>query len=334
MRYYLLSENGNDYKANLHCHTNISDGKLTPQEVKELYKSLGYSIVAYTDHDIFITHNELTDGEFLALNGYENAANEDSDDWKRLKCCHFCAIANSPDIELQPMWNRTMYNCGNTEKYRHLVKFDETKPDYIRRYGSDGISEMMTIDAKEGFFVTYNHPTWSLEGYPEYSGYTGMHAMEMFNGGCIASGYEEFNARVYDDMLRLGRRISALAGDDNHNHENDSGIAWTVIRADELKYESVMKALYDKNTYATMGPEIRALYIEDGKICVECSDACRILYNTGVRSARAVVAPKGKRVNKASFPYDPECGYFRITVIDENGDKAYSNAYFADEIEL
>ena len=35
---------------------------------------------------------------------------------------------------------------------------------------------------KAGFFVTYNHPEWSLEHYPEYSKYKGMNAMEIRNG--------------------------------------------------------------------------------------------------------------------------------------------------------
>ena len=44
MKKYLLPEKGNYYKANLHCHTNLSDGILSPEEVKELYLSLGYSM--------------------------------------------------------------------------------------------------------------------------------------------------------------------------------------------------------------------------------------------------------------------------------------------------
>ena len=71
MKKFLLPQLGNFYKANLHCHSNISDGKLSVEELKELYKSNGYSIVAFTDHDVFLTHNDLTDSDFLALNGYE-----------------------------------------------------------------------------------------------------------------------------------------------------------------------------------------------------------------------------------------------------------------------
>ena len=41
MRKYLLPETGSFYKANLHCHTVISDGRRTPEEVKALYKGGG-----------------------------------------------------------------------------------------------------------------------------------------------------------------------------------------------------------------------------------------------------------------------------------------------------
>ena len=44
--FYLLPKEGTFYKANLHCHTVVSDGDLTPEQVKEAYMGQGYSIVA------------------------------------------------------------------------------------------------------------------------------------------------------------------------------------------------------------------------------------------------------------------------------------------------
>ena len=46
----LLSKDKKQYKANLHSHSNLSDGKLSPTEMKELYKANGYDILAITDH--------------------------------------------------------------------------------------------------------------------------------------------------------------------------------------------------------------------------------------------------------------------------------------------
>ena len=38
MKKYLLPENCNFYKANLHSHTNWSDGYISPEEMKKVYK--------------------------------------------------------------------------------------------------------------------------------------------------------------------------------------------------------------------------------------------------------------------------------------------------------
>ena len=67
----LLPSEGTFYKANLHTHSTYSDGHLTPLQLKERYQAEGYSILAYTDHNILLHHQELTDETFLALCGYE-----------------------------------------------------------------------------------------------------------------------------------------------------------------------------------------------------------------------------------------------------------------------
>ena len=36
---YLISNEGNWYKANLHCHSTFSDGTMTPEQIKEEYLS-------------------------------------------------------------------------------------------------------------------------------------------------------------------------------------------------------------------------------------------------------------------------------------------------------
>ena len=70
-RKYLITPKGNFYKAAMHTHSTVSDGRCTPAEVKEIYKSMGYSVVAFTDHSLLVCHNDLTDSDFLAINGYE-----------------------------------------------------------------------------------------------------------------------------------------------------------------------------------------------------------------------------------------------------------------------
>ena len=41
-------------KGQLHTHTTYSDGGMTPQQVADAYKSLGFDFLAFTDHDHFL----------------------------------------------------------------------------------------------------------------------------------------------------------------------------------------------------------------------------------------------------------------------------------------
>ncbi len=338
MKTYLLPKNGNFYKANLHTHTTLSDGRLTPEEVKELYQKYGYSIVAYTDHEVFMPHNELTDESFLALNGYEGSAydSKGSTAFHVRKTTHICFIAKKDSQSIQPCWN------GNTrfynDKTRHLVKFDESKPYYVPVYSAEGINEYTKLVKEAGFFVIYNHPGWSYEDYTNYMGYDNMDAMEIFNGSSILGGYDDYNPRVYDDMLRGGKRLYCVGADDNHNihPENargfDSARGFTVIKAEQLTYPCVINALENGHFYASEGPEIYDLYVEDRMLHVKSSPADRINCNYGIRCAQTKADENGIPVTEAVFQLPENFGYFRITVIDKQGRHACSNAYFEDDV--
>lgn len=333
MRTYLLPQSGTDYKANLHCHTTLSDGKLSPEEIKAAYMAQGYSIIAYTDHDVLIPHHDLAQEDFLPLVGFEVEINESADAdpvAQKRKTCHMCMIALEPDNVIQPCWHRSLYQFGNAKISREQVKFDDSKPDYIRRYSAEGISEMMHIMRDAGFFVTYNHPTWSQESYPQYIGYEGMNAMEIVNGACVRMGFEDHNERVYNDILRSGKRIFCIAADDTHNTQ-DLYIGYTVIRAPKLEYRAVTSALTRGDFYCSEGPVIRDLWYEDGKVTVTTDGAREIRITRGLRRAgRALAADEALR--EASFTLYPEDEYFYITVVDEAGKCAYTNAYFVDTL--
>lgn len=67
--------------------------------------------MAYTDHDVFIPHNDLTDENFLALNGFEvEIINKyASTPLRDVSRCDLCLIALEPDNFIQPCWHRTQY---------------------------------------------------------------------------------------------------------------------------------------------------------------------------------------------------------------------------------
>ena len=340
MKRILIDKNQNSYKANLHCHSVLSDGSWTVEQIKEEYKKRGYSIVAFTDHDILIPHQDLRDDEFLPLNGFEAEFDQTECQtvYGDVKCCHLCFIALEEDNIIQPCWHRSKYQMANAIKNKIYVKFDENEPDFVREFNPECITKMIKTCREKGFFVTYNHPTWSREDFNDYINYFGMHAMEMTNSSSLAAGYDEYNSRVYDDMLRYGKRIYCIGADDNHNREGarDSFIAYTVIKANCLEYREITKALEQGNFYTSQGidsygPEIKELYYEDGRVHISCSDAQRIFCTCGSRSAR-IIEQKDDPITEADFEFTGKEKYFRITVADKSGFKADTNAYFFDDL--
>ena len=331
MKKIFLSKEKNFYKANLHCHSTVSDGSKTPEELKEMYMQHGYSVIAYTDHDVLIPHGDLTDDKFLALNGYEMEINEKSNDFSLSKTCHLCYIALDENNLTQVCYHRELYLFGNAPKYRTLIKYDDRKADFVREYTPDKINEMIKEGRDNGFFVTYNHAVWSLETLGEYGKYRGMNAMEICNYGCMAEGYSDYNEKEYDDMLRGGERIYCIATDDNHNYREDSFGGFTVINADKLEYGCITAALTSGDFYASQGPEIYELWYEDGKIGIECSDCASIVLSTGRRRAD-IIKGTDKPLTSAVFDTFDLDNYVRITVTDLCGKHANTNAYFVDEL--
>lgn len=348
MKYILLPEAENGmryYRANLHCHSTVSDGRKTAEELKSDYMAHGYSIIAFTDHDAFVPHNDLTDDNFLALNGYEVGINEqDRPNGENNRCCHLCFVALTPDNFTDVVYHRTKYIGGNGQKYRESIVHDENAPDFERVYTPECINEMIKRAVDGGFFVTYNHPVWSLENYTAYSKYHGMHAMEICNFASVIAGWDDNNPQCYEDMLNGGERLYCVGTDDNHNHipddhENcDSYGGATVIASPSLRYEDIADALIHGKFYATAGsstehgPEILSLTYENGKVHIKTSAARSIYLTHNTRSAAAKNARNGECVTEAEFNVDQNAKWFRLTVEDHGGFRAYTNAYFLDEL--
>ncbi len=334
MRKYILPETGNFYKANLHCHSNISDGVKTPQELKELYKSRGYSVLAITDHNLLVPHHELDDDDFIMLTGYEINFNEMYTDYGKKP--HFCAIAIDKDNETDPVWHSTKYIYKEERAKEHLVK--KSGEDFCRQYSGYGITRAIEKLKENGFFVTYNHPSWSLQTIETFNEYYGMDAMEIFNTGCYTTGFHDYDVHCYEELLRKARRLYCICADDNHNeYPEDSNMCdsfggYVVIKADKLDYNTLTKALCDGDFYSSTGPEIYDYYYEDDMVHITCSEAERIVLSTDRRYSKVACKNKGEFVTEATFEVPKTVGYFRVTVYGKDGKRAYTNATFIDEV--
>ena len=96
--------------------------------------------------------------------------------------------------------------------------------------------------------------------------------MEIVNNGSAVIGFDDYNPRVYDDMLYGGKRLYCVATDDTHKKEDLFG-GFVMIKAEALEYGSVTLVLLNGDFYSSQGPEIKEIWFEDNYVYVEAPDA-------------------------------------------------------------
>ena len=320
MRIYLLPEHGNFYKVNMHSHSTLSDGKQTPEELKELYMAKGYSAIAFTEHGKIHDLTHLTDESFVAITSYEI-------DFLDKEHTPFPALLEKPlehaHMEAVHM-NLYAYDPHN------VTPIDLT--DLKVPFSLENVNEAVRRAREAGFFVIFNHPHWSMNTHGLYAGLKDVQGLELVNGASNRSSDLDYAPYVYDEMVAAGLRPICVGGDDNHVTSHFFQ-AWTVMKADELTHDALLGAMKAGHCYASTGPEIYELYLEDDAVHIKCSPAKTIAMHGGIRLSYAKHAKDGALLTEAVFPlYGLDFRYFRLSVTDAEGKRANTNAYFTDTL--
>ena len=329
---HLLPQVERYFKANLHTHSTISDGKLTRDEVKEAYKTLGYQILCLTDHNTIADHSDLNEPDFLMLTGVEININASTRMAVNGKTYHLNLIAKKPDNLWSPA--KAYRRFPVAAEYEDKMQCEEMD----LQCNPDSVNAMIAKANEKGFLVMYNHPTWSCQSYPDYAPLKGLWGMEVRNTECCLIGHNENNFRVYKDLLTLGNRVYPLGTDDMHS-PRALGQSWIMVGASDLSYSNVIEAMEKGDFYMSCGPEITSLRIEGDVLKVTCSDAQRINMETYGRPAQVATA-NGKPLREAEFPLDnflakvegdPEA-FIYITVTAPDGSYAITRPYYLKDL--
>ncbi len=340
MKEYLLPNGCNSYKANLHVHTTVSDGKLTPEETKEVYKSAGYSIVAFTDHQIMLPHPELCDDEFIAITSTELAANKGS--YMLLPSTHINIYAKNPNACTYPYFRPEAFwdSIAHTKEY--LSEEAKKFPPVEFKYGAEDINKIIEACNEQGYLVCYNHPVNSLEKYDYYGQLKGLWGVECFNSGCYLNQWYE-DTHACDDLNRLGeRKAFPIAADDAHSLEACC-IGYIMLKAPKLEYSAVMEALEKGDFYASTGIEIKELYIQDETVYISTDGVDEIVLSSSVRFLKGAKS-NGKPITSWSCDLSKlfqlyrdglesnltNDAYFRIDLKRNDGKEAHTRAFFLD----
>lgn len=326
------------YKANLHCHSTNSDGRATPEQLKEEYMKQGYSVIAYTDHEHIISNAHLIDENFVAITGFEMNIGEKTTPWNSFtrqfhRTTHLNLYATTPENDITICASPENDKWGSDE-LRARVKYDGLHS--MRDHTPEAVSKIIDYAHEHGFLVCFNHPVWSLDFEADYLHYENLDFVEIFNTGCDRAGLYNYD-QMFDVMIKHGKNVACVAADDNHNgkgfdpHSSDSFGGWVMINAEELTYSAIIDALREHKFYASCGPEIYSIVRDGDTVTVKTSPVRRIAKQTEGRQGGAKNAAPGELITEATFSVKENEKVFRITIEDEHGYKAYSQAYPAHD---
>ena len=285
------------WKAALHMHSTTSDGQYAPQELIDLYASKGFDILAFSDHWKTNRVEDLDPRGMSLISGIElHPAGPRGREW------HILALHVPFDF--------------NVEKARtHVQK------------GIDMVNDC-------GGIAVCAHPYWCGFSAQDVAQLDHVGILEVYNTSCRGIG-KEYNMQVWDDLLDMGLHYNAIAVDDTHFPEH-LFFGWSMIASPSSDPASVVAALRMGRFYATQGPEIKALTIENGIFHAEFTPVVNAILvgkaNQGLYGAlEAEKGPDTPFREVSSVDLDLKrlkcrCGdYVRLQLKDARGRMAWSN---------
>ena len=293
---------GRFWRGNLHGHSNLSDGCLTPEEVCRRYAAEGYDFTCVTDHFVGCYGYPITDttgyrrNDFTTLLGAElhSGAMANGELW------HILAVGLPPDFT------------------------PPHAPDFFAAEGMETAAALAARARDAGAFVAIVHPQWSGLTLDDARSIDAAHAVEIYNHGCANCVARGDGASIADLLITEGRDVTLIATDDSHFTEPDHFGGWVMVRAQENSPESLLAALKDGAFYSSQGPLLHHVALTTAGVEVEGSAVARVIVQGAGSAAFAV---HGDSMTRAVVPLDrfANSGWLRVTVMDRAGRCAWSN---------
>jgi len=95
----------------------------------------------------------------------------------------------------------------------------------------------------------------------------------------------------------------------------------------ENNINAILEALEDGRFYSSCGPEIYNFYVEDDVAVVECSEVVKVWFQCDMHPTRPETAG-GALMTGARWKLNNDYKYIRVTVIDKDGNYAWTNPIF------
>jgi hypothetical protein len=207
------------YRGDLHLHTVHSDGQRQPSELVAAARAGGLDFIVSTDHNT-------------------NSAN------RVWPACRTGALLVIPGEEV-------------TTRHGHWLAVGLPPHAWVDwRYAPrDGVFPRFAADVREaGGLVVAAHPAAPLPGSLWEFGFDHVDALEVWNGRWNLD--DEVSLRIWQRLLREGRRVAAVGGSDSHTESQLVGSPQTVVHAPELSIPALVDGLRCGRSYIARSPSV------------------------------------------------------------------------------
>jgi hypothetical protein len=278
-------------KGNLHTHTTLSDGCLSPQQRISAYAAKGYDFLALTDHDRLADIESVSSNRLILIRGIEVGCDNPT---------------GGPSYHIVGLGLPASFQTPAT---RHV----QTVVDAINAAGGRAIIA---------------HPYWCGQSIKDLEVVADALGVEVFNATCLRGIGKGTSAVQWNDLLSQGKTALGFAVDDVHAETRDAFQGWVMAKCESRTREGVMDALVRGRFYATCGPTLESLAVDGLRIRVRTSPAAYISFIADGPRGGHVFREDGAPVTEGEYTARNGERFVRVECTDQAGRTAWSNPVF------
>ncbi|MCP4709413.1 MAG: hypothetical protein GY869_12370 [Planctomycetes bacterium] len=302
------------YKGNLHTHSFWSDGQQFPEMVAHIYQQLGYQFLALSEHNSISEGTKWIDinKDDIRRDAYQIYRANFPDTWVEIRrqddktlvrvkpFNEYRHVVEKPGEFLMIPTEEITHNLAhfNLVNCVELIKpVDGATAIEVLQKNID-IAVQQQQQTGQAMLVHINHPNWRwMLTAEDLMVQEGVGFFEVYNAGGTSNNtfgdeIRPSQERMWDIILtkRLAELdlpiMYGIATDDTHNYTGSGpdlalpGRCWTMVRADHLTPESIVKAMKAGDLYASSGVDLDDIQFDGATLKIEIKTKPGVSYTT------------------------------------------------------